>query len=366
VSTGTETTPESEVGAAAPGAAGEIRVRTATADDDAQRDRFVEAHPRGTFFHLAGWVRAVERHFGHDPMDLVAERDGRIAGVLPLMRCRTPWGGRHLISTPYAVYGGALGADRAIEQRLVRSAQDLADSQAVGRLELRYLADPGLDLPGSDLYATFIGELPGEPAQVLAGMPKKSRAEARKARERHGLELTEGRWYLEDLVRLFQHNKRQLGSPGLPVAWFRGLLEQFGSNALVHLVHRGREPLAAVMSFRYQDTLLAYYAGTAPGADRSWSASNFMYMALREWAVEQGFERFDFGRSRRDSGACAFKERQGFEAIPLCYRYHLVRKQTLPSFNPSNPSTKILRDSWSKLPPWLALKLSERLARYLP
>ena len=35
---------------------------------------------------------------------------------------------------------------------------------------------------------------------------------------------------------------------------------------------------------------------TMPGADRKLSASNFMYMALREWAVEKGFRRFDFGR----------------------------------------------------------------------
>ena len=365
MSTATKTSPESPAGAA-PGAAGEIRVRAATRADDAQRDRFVEAHPRGTFFHLAGWIRAVERHFGHAAMDLVAERDGHVAGVLPLMSCRTPWGGRHLISTPYAVYGGAIGADREVESHLVQAARKLAEAQGAGRLELRYLADPGLDLCGSDLYATFIQDLPSEPGLVLAGMPKKSRAEARKARERHGLELTEGRWYVEDLARLFQHNKRQLGSPGLPTAWFRGLLEQFGSKALVHLVHHGREPLAAVMSFRYQSTLLAYYAGTARGADRATSASNFMYMALREWAVEQGIERFDFGRSRRDSGAFAFKQRQGFEATPLCYRYHLVRKQGLPSFNPSNPRTKILRDAWSRLPPWLAAKLSDRLARYLP
>jgi hypothetical protein len=134
----------------------------------------------------------------------------------------------------------------------------------------------------------------------------------------------------------------------------------------VHLVHRGKEPLAAVMSFLYGDTLLAYYSGTAADADRSYSASNFMYMALQEWSAARGFKHFDFGRSRRDSGAFSFKENQGFEARALHYRIALVRDRALPSFNPSNPKTKILRDTWRRLPPWLATRLSDRVARYVP
>ena len=66
-------------------------------------------------------------------------------------------------------------------------------------------------------------------------------------------------------------------------------------------------------AFRFRDTLVAYYSGTVPGADRTYSASNFMYAALQQWAVRQGLKAFDFGRSRRDAGAFRFKVHQGFE-----------------------------------------------------
>jgi FemAB-related protein (PEP-CTERM system-associated) len=349
-----------------PAASDTLVVRAGSPADDAARDAFCRAHPRGTFFHLSGWRRAVEREFGHEPADLLAFRGDVLAGCLPLMLCRGPLGRGDLISMPYAVYGGALGADHAVEAALVAAAKARALELGVGRLELRFFEDPGLGLLPLELYATFIQELPAEAALVLPGMPKKARAEARHARERHGLELVEGRWYLDDLSRLFQQNKQSLGSPGLPLRWFRGLAQEFGRDVVVHLVHRERQPLAAVLSFVWHDTLLAYYAGTVPGADRAFSASNFMYMALREWAVGAGFKRFDFGRSRRDSGAFDFKRRQGFEPLPLAYGCHLVRKKELPSFNPSNPRTKVLRDIWSRLPPWLATRLSERLSRYLP
>lgn len=341
-------------------------IRTSKPEDDARRDAFVQACPHATFFHLSGWRRAVERVMRHRGRDLVAERAGEMVGVLPLVQCRGLRGRASLISTPYAVYGGPVGAEPEVERALVRAAEHAAREEGVGRLELRCKDDPGLDLPGSDLYATFVRALPETPEGVLAAMPKKARAEARKARDRHGLELAEGAWYLPDLVRLFHRNKRDLGSPGLPATFFEALLQEFPGQATVHVVLRESEPLAAVMSFLFRDTVLAYYSGTAEGADRQFSASNFMYMALQEWSVARGYRSFDFGRSRKDAGAFQFKVHQGFTPADLHYRYLLVRDTEKPSLNPSNPKTKVLRDTWSRLPVWLTTRLSTRAARYLP
>ncbi len=345
----------------------QIEVRPTSAVEDDARDAFVRAHPAGTFFHRAGWGRAVEQTFGHERVDLLAWRADAICGVLPLMRCRGPLGASKLISMPYAVYGGPLGEDPAVEKALLDAGCERARSERARRLELRTIvAPPGCELPASDLYFTFQCELPERPEDVLGTIPKKARAEARKARERHALELVPGIWYLNDLFRMFHQNKRSLGSPGLPLEWFRALCAEFGDDVVVHLVRREREPLATVMSFRDGATLRAYYSGTVGDADRRYSASNFMYCALREWAVEHGFRRFDFGRSRQDAGAFGFKRHQGFEPQPLDYRFYLVADRELPSFSPSNPKTKLLRETWQKLPGWLALQLSSRLARYLP
>jgi len=343
-----------------------LLLRAGLAGDDARRDAFVRAHPRGTFFHLSGWRRVVEKVHGHEPLDLLAWRGERLAGVLPLMLCHGPFGARKLISMPYATYGGPLGDEPAVERALVERAGELARELRAGYIELRCIDDPGLDLVPSALYATFMRELPTTPEGVLAAMPKKARAEARKARDKHHLELSSGHWYLDDLQRMFLFNKHALGSPGLPAAHFQTILKQFEREVFVHLVRQGGTPLSAVMSFAHGDTLIAYYAGTQPGADREFSASNFMYMALQEWAVERRFKRFDFCRSRIDSGAFEFKRHQGFEPRPLNYRYRLVRDRRPPNFNPSNPRTAVLRNAWSRLPLWLARSLSDRLARYLP
>jgi FemAB-related protein (PEP-CTERM system-associated) len=342
------------------------QLRHGEADDDAQRDEYVTRHPSGTFFHLAGWSRAVHRSFGHRRLDLLAFDGDRITGVLPMMACRGLRGGTSLISMPYAVYGGPIADDEATKRALFERAEAIALERRVGRLELRSREDPGLELPKSELYSTFIRDLPATPEGILAAMPKKSRAEARKARDRHGLELSLGDWFLPDLLRLFHQNKRNLGSPALPERWFRILMAEFPGQVTVHLVRKGDRPLAAVMSFLFRDELLAYYSGTAEGADREASASNFMYFALQQWAVEQGFARFDFGRSRKNAGAFRFKVHQGFEPRDLHYSFRLVRDRGLPSLNPSNPKTKILQDNWRRLPLWLTERLSGSLARFLP
>ena len=90
-----------------------------------------------------------------------------------------------------------------------------------------------------------------------------------------------------------------------------------------------------------------------------------MYMALQEWGVEHGFKKFDFCRSRRDSGAFRFKLHQGFTALPLNYRYFLVNRKRLPSFTPSNPRTAFLRNTWSRLPAWVARRASSVLSHYI-
>jgi len=350
--------------------------------DDEVRDDFVRSHEGGSFFHLSAWQNVIERVFGHQRKDLIAWAGGeddtrRVVGVLPLMQSPRLLIGRNLISSPFGVYGGPVAESPEIDAALVTAAGELGRKLRTGRVELRTrkpLAFEGTpaeanapkDIAQGSLYITFEGDLPDKVEDVLAGMPKKARAEARKARNKHGLVLSQGRWFVDDLFRLFLRNKHQLGSPCMPPRLFTEMLEEFGTDAEVHLVRRGKEAVAAVMTFSYGDTLLAYYAGTAEGADRQYSASNFMYMALQEWAVERGYKHFDFGRSRRDSGAMSFKTRQGFEAQDLNYRYLLIKDKHLPSFTPSNPKTAVLRETWAKLPVPVVRWMSSHLAQYLP
>src|SRR5947208_3336522 len=71
-------------------------------------DRFVEQHPAATVAHLAAWGSVIHRAYGHESVCLVAEKEGDIAGVLPLVLIRSWLFGHRLVSMPFLDYGGIL------------------------------------------------------------------------------------------------------------------------------------------------------------------------------------------------------------------------------------------------------------------
>ena len=66
-------------------------------------DDFVRAQPDGTFFHLSGWRRVIERAFNHRTYYLVAERGRTLTGVLPLTHVKSLLFGSSLVSNAFAV-----------------------------------------------------------------------------------------------------------------------------------------------------------------------------------------------------------------------------------------------------------------------
>jgi FemAB-related protein (PEP-CTERM system-associated) len=354
-----------------------LRVRELLPGEDARWDSFVSRHPQGTFFHRSGWSRVVAEQFRHQPQHLVVEEGRRWLGVLPLFLVRSPFLGRNLISVPYAVYGGLLADDERAQQALLARAQDLGRELGAGYVELRHLELRPGDRVRSPLYVTFRCELPERAEDVMARIPKKARAEVRcardpaapatdKRRQSFGIRVTPD-GSVDELFALFAENKRRLGSPSLPKAWFSGLVEEFGRAAVIHrAVDPQGRTLAAVMSFCFKDTVYAYYSGSR-GDVNDTGVNNWIYCAIMEWAVEQGYRRFDFGRSRVDSGPARFKKNMGFAAEPLHYEYLLLGpRASVPDFHPSNPRLALPRRVWSHLPMFVCNRLGARLSRYLP
>ena len=101
-------------------------------------DAFVEAHPDGSFFHLAAWRPVIERAFGHATHYTLAERDGAITGILPLAQVKTMLFGNALVSVPFCVYGGPLAADAETIAALEAHAEVLMRRTGAGAVEFRH------------------------------------------------------------------------------------------------------------------------------------------------------------------------------------------------------------------------------------
>ncbi len=338
-----------------------VHVLDATADAAAW-DRFVVSRPEATFFHLAGWREVVERVYGHRSFYLYAERDGRIEAVLPLARIRSRLFGDALVSTPFCVYGGAIGeplACTALEEEACRLAEDLG----VDYLELRHRErrHPGWPCR-DDLYVTFRKAIHPDPERNLAAIPRKQRAMIRKG-EKAGLRAVEEP-DVERFFRVYSESVRNLGTPVFPKRWFRALKEVFGQACSVLTVYRGAEPVASVMSFHFRDEVLPYYGGGTRAA-RALKANDFMYWEVMRRACQRGARIFDYGRSKVGTGSYRFKKHWGFEPEPLRYEYHLVRARAVPDVNPLNPKYRMAAAVWRRLPLALTRLVGPMIARGL-
>jgi len=342
----------------------DLIVRSAHDGDAAAWDAFVEATPAATFFHRLGWRSVLRRVFGHRPHYLLAERHGRIEGILPLAEIKSRLFGHALISTPFCVYGGIVAVSDAAHTALDAHAQALARELGVGHLEYRDRDAPAHpDWPGTDLYVTFRKALDPEVEKNMLAIPRKQRAMVRKG-IKHELvaEMEEG---VDGFFRVYADNVHRHGTPALPRRYFAALRETFGRHCEVLLVRtRAGKVVSGVLSFRFRDEILPYYAGDTVEA-RALAANDFKYWEVMRRACEQGVRVFDFGRSKVGTGPYDFKRNWGFEPQPLNYRYQLVRAQRVPENNPNNPKYRLFIQAWQRLPLPVANFLGPYIVRNL-
>ncbi len=314
-------------------------------------DAFVTAQPGGTFFHLSGWRTAIERGFGHAGHYVLAERDGAITGVLPLVHIRSRLFGPSLISNPFCVYGGPLAADAESADALTAHAAGLMRSTGVPALEFRFQhAEPlreGWSSRAEPLYVTFRKPILADAEAGLKAIPRKQRAVIRKGISNGLVAVVDDD--VDRLHRIYSESVRNLGTPVFGRRWFRALHSVFAGQCDVLTVLDGAEPIASVMNFYFRDEVLPYYGGGTAKA-RSRAANDLMYWEVMRRAGERGYRMFDFGRSKVGTGAHDYKKNLGFEPTPLHYHYLLKPGAGLPDNNPTNPKYRLFIAAWKRLP----------------
>lgn len=343
-------------------------VSAAPLGDAAEWDAYVAAHPGATPFHSRTWCEAITRATGHR-CHLVTARDaaGALTGLLPLHHVRSPLFGQALVGSGFAVGGGLLADDPAVAATLAGGAADIAKSLGVPSVELRGGPLPeGIGWASEEgVYAGFARDLAADEEAELLAIPRKQRAEVRKALV-SDLRVTTGRDSAErrDHYRVYAESVRNLGTPVFPRALFDAILDAFGDDADILTVRDGRRPVASVLSLHWRGTVMPYWGGGTFDARRL-RANELMYFALMRHARERGGTRFDFGRSKVGTGPFAYKKNWGFEPEPLIYARWLAPGEKPRDTNPNNAKYRLQVDLWKRLPLWAANRIGPLIARGL-
>lgn len=356
-----------------------MSIRIADRADHRRWDAFVDAHPQGSPFHDWSWSQCLVDSLGHDPRHLLAERDGDIAGVLPLVEVRSALTGVRLLSTPLAGYGGPLAHEESVASELVVRATELAHDRGADYLGLHFSDEEFVPAAAAGFrrgtqHAGFRTELPHDADDLMAWLPRTTRRMVRlgikaglrgealaldpAAASVQAAELTAPD--LDAAYALVMRTLRDLGTPAYPRALMEGLLHDPAWFLWVTRDHQ--HMVGAVWVARRGNCLFPHFSGADPGY-RSVGISNLLYFELMRFGVVSGAPVFDFGRSKVDSGPYHFKRHCGFEPRPLGYRYYACNGRH-PDVSPDSPRYRSAVALWQRLPLPVANTVGPRLLRH--
>jgi FemAB-related protein (PEP-CTERM system-associated) len=335
-------------------------------DDMIRIERFLGERADVTPFHLPGWSRAVRRGCGQRPYYLVAERAGTIVGVLPLIDVRSPIVGRSLTSVGFGIEGGILADDERSHAALEAAGWALAERLGAPTLELRGGTVSGEGWHADDTtYLAFARDLTADAESELAAIPRKQRAEVRRAL---GLDLrvTTGRGDADRAAhyRVYAESVRNLGTPVFPRALFAAMLDEMGDRADILTVWQGDRPLSSTLNLYWGGTMYPFWGGGVHDA-RALRANERMYYAYASHAIDRGCRRLDLGRSKAGTGPAAFKKNFGYPARPLTYWRRTLDGGPPRTVNPLDPKYARKTELWKKLPLPVANLVGPFIARGL-
>lgn len=348
------------------GVAPAVTIHELASDDEAAYTAYVRAHRDASVFHHLAWRRAVEQTFGHRAVYFLARRGCEVAGVLPAFEVESRLAGRLLVSVPYGIYGGVLASDTAAADGLLAAGKRRAEQAKARSLEFRSLKPLDSTLAVTSGHATFRRELPCSEPELETFLPRKARAAARKAVERHALTTEYGAAQLDMVWHLYARSMRRLGSVNYPKRFFHALAAHFESDLVVQVVRHAGRPVAGLVSFVHRDEFMPYFVGFDDRVDL-YGVSQYLYLESMRWAVRNGCRVYDFGRSRVDNrGAYEFKRLCGFEPQPLGYQVYVPGGRAAPDLSAGSAKWRLARQAWKYLPLVVARPLGAWLSKSIP
>lgn len=331
-------------------------------EDAAEWDAFVERAPGVTFCHLSAWAGIIERTMHQQPCYAAARAgDGRLAGVLPLVRLSSPLFGARLVSVPYLNDGGPIGEPEAVAA-LHAHAVELAGS-AGGRLELR-LRTPldGGEAAADARKVTVLLDLPENPAELWSAIPSKVRSQVRRP-QKAGMTARFGLDQVAAFYGVWSENMRDHGTPVLPRSFFDEAARELPERFVVGCVYRDDVAVAAGAGFVFRDELEITWASSLRAHNRD-APNMLLYWEFMQQAIERGARVFNFGRCTPGEGTHRFKMQWGGESVPLPW-FSTPDHGGGEGGGPGR-GARLASNLWQRLPVAVANRIGPAVARQLP
>lgn len=345
-----------------------MKIRPATEADKTAWDNYVDQHPQGLAYHYYAWRQAVEQAYRHNGHYLLAETSAGVVGVLPLIDFRIPFKGGSLVSLPFCDVGGVLADNVQITNALLDAAAGLARKLRSRLLDIRFGAPEELieERQGQrSAKVRMVLNLPAGSEALLAGFKAKLRSQVKKP-VRDGLTARIGGSELvEDFYKIFCENMRDLGSPVHSKRWIQTVVAAYGDRAKVSLVYAPDGSPAAGGTILLQRATVSIPWASALRRYNRFNPNMLLYWTLLAFAADNGYTRFDFGRSTPGEGTYRFKAQWGAHPEPLAWQTFDTAGRRQPEVASGGPGNlrRQVEALWCRLPLSIANSLGPVVRR---
>jgi len=293
--------------------------------EDSRWIELVERHPRSSVFHTAGWLDALRRTYGYQPIAYTTSPPGgRLENGLVFCRVSSWITGRRMVSLPFSDHCEPL-VDNPEDQELLLAASE----REIHQEKLRYIeVRPVRPLAGTirswhagDSYVFHELNLRRDLNALFSHFHKSSTQRKIQRAEREGLNYERGRSQalLDAFWDLLLITRRRHGVPPQPQRWFRNLIDIFGDALQIRVARKDKVPVAAILTLRHKDTL-TYKYGCSDAAFNNLGGTHLLFWRAIEEAKREGLRVFDLGRTDPGNpGLITFKDRWGSARSTLTY-----------------------------------------------
>jgi len=335
---------------------------------DNRWDELVARHPKASAFHQRGWLQALARTYGYEPLALTSSPVGRpLEDGIVFCRVSSWLTGTRLVSLPFADHCEPLLNESGQCLDLIRWLCTECDRKRWKYVELRPLSpvhNPGPGLQKSRAYCFHELDITPSLEQIFRRLHKDSIQRKIRRAEGQGMEYEVGRseHLLDDFYRLLLVTRRRHRAIPQPRAWFRNLIESMGDTLQVRIVRKDRNPIAAMLTLR-QGATAVYKYGCSDQRFHSLGGMPLLFWRLIEESRNSGGQRIDLGRSDLDNnGLITFKDRFGATSRLLTYyRYpRPEREQRIRRWD-----ARLVRQFFSILPDAALSRAGKLLYRHM-
>ena len=288
----------------------------------------VERHPRASVFHTPGWLEALQRTYGYEPVVYTTSPPRTyLTDGLVLCRISSRITGRRLVSLPFSDHCEPLTERLEDLRTLLTFLESTRLDEGWKYVEVRPrfpLAGPHPGMSLAQRYCLHSLDLAPELDKLFRQFHKNSTQRKIRRAERERLTYEEGRCeaLVDTFYALLLRTRRRHHLPPHPRAWFSQLAKCLGNSMKIRVASKDGRPIASILTLSWKDVMVYKY-GCSDERFHNLGGMHLLFWTAIQEAKTDGCREFDLGRSGCDDlGLITFKDHWGASRSELAYWRH--------------------------------------------